>query len=365
MSAPARQCFARAARTTAAASGRRAARRRGSRRRRSGCRSGPSSRRRGGSRGCGPARRGRRIPSGGAARRPGRPSSTASSAAARRCRPRPRRRRPRARRRARGIPRKPWTGFCRGRLTDYRSLGPPAPERPAMPPIAILSDIHGNRQALDATLRAAREAGARRGGASATSSGTAPTPRTAWPLEAGAPAASAATTTSGSPARSRSTSSPTSPARDHLDAETLGRGGPGEAPAARPADPDGEVPMFHGARATPSGSTSSASSRRARPSSTTASRSPLGHTHVPFAWALTTTARCRPSACRDGGGWTSTRALARQPGSVGSRATTTPARPGRSTTSSEAVEFRRTPYDVAGPKTPSSEPACPPCSRPA
>ncbi len=36
----------------------------------------------------------------------------------------------------------------------------PAARRAATPPVAILSDIHGNRQALDAVLRAAREAGA-------------------------------------------------------------------------------------------------------------------------------------------------------------------------------------------------------------
>ena len=90
----------------------------------------PSSRAPRGSRGCGPARPGRTSRPGGWAPGPGRPSSTASSAAAPRCRPRPRRPPRPARRRAVAAPPAAIAGASAAvAAPDYRSPDRPPPRR--------------------------------------------------------------------------------------------------------------------------------------------------------------------------------------------------------------------------------------------
>ena len=104
------------------------------------------------------------------------------------------------------------TATRRGRSTFVKNAPRPKPAARSMQ-VAIVSDIHGNRHAFEAVLAdVARQPGARRSGAWATSSATAPIPTTAAGWRASTPTSAwPATTTSPSPATSTSASSPPAP----------------------------------------------------------------------------------------------------------------------------------------------------------
>ena len=225
---------------------------------------------------------------------PGRPSSTASSAAAPRCRPRPRRPPRPARRRAVAAPPAAIAGASAAvAAPDYRSPDrPPATEVPVTSPVAILSDIHGNRPALDATLRAAREAGAESWWCLGDLVGYGADPRHCIEVAMGdSERCIAGNHDLGAPAGAQSwTCSPTAPAR-RWSGPARPSGSSGHASLLRldPEDTGGVVPLFHGSPRDPVWEyVLTVEQARDALEDRRVALTLVGHTHVPFAWRLTT-----------------------------------------------------------------------------
>ena len=122
-------------------------------------------------------------------------------------------------------------------------------EVPVTSPVAILSDIHGNRQALDATLRAAREAGAESWWCLGDLVGYGADPVTASSRRMGeSERCIAGNHDLGACGRARAgRCSPTAPARRWCGpARPSGSSGHASSIRLDPEDPGGVVPLFHG-----------------------------------------------------------------------------------------------------------------------
>lgn len=226
------------------------------------------------------------------------------------------------------------------------------PEGPT-PPVAILSDIHGNRQALDAALRAAREAGARSWWCvgDVVGYGADPVHCLAQTMS-GAERCIAGNHDLGvTGAVSLDTFADL--ARDALawTREALGPVGRAKLQRLAPADPDADVPMFHGSPRDPVWEyVITVEQAREVLEYRRVPLTLVGHTHVPTAWRLTPDGAMEHPGVPPGGllELTDGRWLV-NPGSVGqprdrdARASWVLYDPDART-----VRFHRTPYDVAG-----------------
>ena len=234
----------------------------------------------------------------------------------------------------------------------YRSGDPPAARRAATPPVAILSDIHGNRQALDAVLRAAREAGARSWWCLGDLVGYGADPshclRTAI---GGAERCIGGNHDLGADGRvPLDQFAPWARAALAWTREAIGRVGRANLERLEPQDPDAAVPLYHASPRDPVWEyVTEVHQARAALEDVRAPLTLIGHTHVPFAWRLTTDGAVESVGVpRDGrlvlddGRWLV------NPGSVG-QPRDDDARAAWALYDAEAgvIEFRRTPYDVA------------------
>jgi diadenosine tetraphosphatase ApaH/serine/threonine PP2A family protein phosphatase len=227
------------------------------------------------------------------------------------------------------------------------------PQEPATPPIAILSDIHGNRQALDAVLRAAREAGARSWWCVGDLVGYGADPVHCLARAIGEAERCIAGNHDLGVTGEVALDLFAGPARAGVvwTREHLGRLGRMKLARLRPEDGDGDVAMFHGSPRDPVweyilGPEQALAALRASPAALTL----VGHTHIPAAWALTPEGAIEGPDLPEGGllELTGRRWLV-NPGSVGqprdhdARAAWALYEPEAGT-----ITFRRTPYDVAG-----------------
>ncbi|HSI30402.1 MAG TPA: metallophosphoesterase family protein [Miltoncostaeaceae bacterium] len=215
-----------------------------------------------------------------------------------------------------------------------------------------MSDIHGNRQALDATLRAAREAGATTWWCLGDIVGYGADPTHCLAIS------KLATRCIGGNHDLGVTGEVSLDVFADLASDAivwtrkaLGEVGRAKLRALEPADPDGEVPLYHGSPRDPVWEyiLSIEQAREALEHR----RVPLtfvGHTHIPFAWTLTSDGAMRAVGVPPGGvlDVSEGRWLV-NPGSVGQpRDHDARAAWALLDLDARTVTFRRTPYDVAG-----------------
>lgn len=218
--------------------------------------------------------------------------------------------------------------------------------------IAVLSDVHGNRQALEAVLRAARQAGADAIWCLGDTVGYGADP--AWCLAtlSGADRCLAGNHDLAVAGRVEA-SVFTTWAREAIawTRAAIGPAGLARLGALEPADDEGDVALFHASPLDPVWEyVLSEEQARVGLESTGAGLVLVGHTHVPAAWGLHPDGRIEGGFV--GGARTVPLGGARwmvNPGSVGqprdrdARAAWLVYEPGAGT-----VTFHRTPYDVAG-----------------
>jgi predicted phosphodiesterase len=236
---------------------------------------------------------------------------------------------------------------------DYRSDDPSAVRGAATPPVAILSDIHGNRQALDAVLRAAREAGAGSWWCLGDLVGYGADPSHCLRTAIGeAERCIGGNHDLGADGRvPLGMFAPWARTALAWTRAVIGRVGKENLERLEPQDPDGAVPIYHGSPRDPvweyvteAGQALAALEGRRAPLTL------IGHTHVPFAWCLTTDGTLEsvgvPAGGRlalDEGRWLVNPGSVGQPRDDDARAAWALYDP-----DGGAIEFRRTPYDVAG-----------------
>jgi diadenosine tetraphosphatase ApaH/serine/threonine PP2A family protein phosphatase len=131
----------------------------------------------------------------------------------------------------------------------------------------------------------------------------------------------------------------------------VGRVGQANLDRLRPEDPDGPVPLFHGSPRDPVWEyVVDADQARAALEDRRVALTLVGHTHIPFAWRLTPDGALQspgvPPGGRlelDEGRWLVNPGAVGQPRDGDARAAWALYDP-----DAGAIEFRRTPYDVAG-----------------
>jgi predicted phosphodiesterase len=228
----------------------------------------------------------------------------------------------------------------------------PTSSEPTLP-IAVLSDIHGNRQALDAVLQAARQAGARSwwcvGDLVGYGADPAHTLRVAT--------TEAERCIGGNHDLAVAGRVPvglfSSAAREAIEwtRATLGRPGRDRLDRLEAVDLDGDVPLFHGSPRDPVWEyVTELGQARAALEDRRVALTIIGHTHAPFAWRLT------PDGAMQARGAAIDAPMALEPGrwlvnpgSVG-QPRDGDARAAWLLYDAEegTIHFRRTPYDVAG-----------------
>jgi diadenosine tetraphosphatase ApaH/serine/threonine PP2A family protein phosphatase len=233
-------------------------------------------------------------------------------------------------------------------LISPRTTGPPREEAPS--PIAVLSDVHGNRQALDAVLRAARQRGATEWWCVGDLVGYGADPvHTLGRCVAEAARCLAGNHDLGVAGRIP----PGDFGGTALDALEWTRGRLGPVGAAKlerlsPADPDHAVPLFHASPRDPVWEyVLTTGQARAALEAVEAPLTFVGHTHAPAAWhrAEDGTVRAVPL---EGplplapGRWLVNPGSVGQPRDGDARAAWVLADPAAGT-----LELVRTPYDVA------------------
>ncbi len=226
------------------------------------------------------------------------------------------------------------------------------PEGPT-PPVAILSDIHANRQALDATLRAAREAGARSWWCVGDTVGYGADPVHCLGVVIGQAERAIAGNHDLGVTGAVSIETFADIARDALiwTRETLGPVGRAKLQRLEPADPDAAVPMFHGSPRDPVWEyVITIEQAREALEDRRVPLTLIGHTHVPAAWRLTPDGAMEsPGVPADGllhlteGRWLVNPGSVGQPRDRDARASWILYDPEAAT-----ICFHRTPYDVAG-----------------
>jgi diadenosine tetraphosphatase ApaH/serine/threonine PP2A family protein phosphatase len=236
---------------------------------------------------------------------------------------------------------------------------------PATSPVAILSDIHGNRPALDATLRAAREAGAESWWCLGDLVGYGADPRhcievamrdsercIAGNHDLGASGRAALEVFSDD-------------ARSALEwtRRAIGRSGQASLERLSPEDTGGVVPLFHGSPRDPVWEyVLTTEEARAALEDRRVALTLVGHTHVPFAWRLTTDGAMESPGVPAGGRldlsegrWLVNPGAVGQPRDGDARAAWALYDPEEG-----AIEFRRTPYDVGAAQSAILEAGLPP-----
>ena len=217
----------------------------------------------------------------------------------------------------------------------------------------MLSDIHGNRQALDAVLRAVREAGAREWWCLGDLVGYGADPAHCLAVcTAGASRCLAGNHDLGASGRLA-----LDDFADHAEValawtrKVLGRVGMAKLDRLEPLDGDADVPLYHASLRDPiweyvlDAETASASLELLE--------APLalnGHTHLPSAWRLDEDGRLRGGIAAgettlrlEGGRWLVNPGSVGQPRDGDARAAWALLDP-----EARTIQFRRTPYDVAG-----------------
>lgn len=238
-----------------------------------------------------------------------------------------------------------------GCAPHYRSFRPAKTRRTPTPPVAILSDIHGNRQALDATLRAVREAGGRSWWCLGDIVGYGADPvHCLGEVIARADRAIAGNHDLGVTG-AVSLDAFADLAHEALlwTRERLGPIGRAKLERLRPADPDADVPMFHGSPRDPIWEyIITVEQAREAVEDRRVPLTLVGHTHVPAAWHLTPEGAMEGPDVPPGGllRLTEGRWLI-NPGSVG-QPRDRDARAAWALYDPEAatIQFHRTPYDV-------------------
>jgi predicted phosphodiesterase len=242
--------------------------------------------------------------------------------------------------------------LCRGRRTALSYRRPlRRPERPATPPVAIISDIHGNRQALDAALRAAREAGARSWWCLGDLVGYGADPVYCLHTAVG----QAERCIAGNHDLGATGRAPIEMFSQWARAAliwtygTLGPAGAAKLDTLLPEDP-GDVPLFHGSPRDPVWEyVMTVEQARAALEDRRVPLTLVGHTHIPSAWRLTADGAMEIHDARPGdtievgeGRWLVNPGSVGQPRDGDARAAWAVWEPeeGRLT-------FQRTPYDVA------------------
>lgn len=238
------------------------------------------------------------------------------------------------------------------------------PEGPS-PPVAILSDIHGNRQALDATLRAAREAGARSWWCVGDVVGYGADPVHCLGEVIGKAERCIAGNHDLGVTGAVSIETFADVARDALiwTRERLGPVGRAKLQRLVPADPDATVPMFHGSPRDPVWEyVITVEQAREALEDRRVPLTLIGHTHIPSAWRLTPDGAMEsPGVPADGlltlteGRWLVNPGSVGQPRDRDARASWIVYDPEAST-----IRFHRTPYDVAGAQNAILEAGLPP-----
>jgi diadenosine tetraphosphatase ApaH/serine/threonine PP2A family protein phosphatase len=227
------------------------------------------------------------------------------------------------------------------------------PRSHASPPIAILSDVHANRQALDAVLRAARETGAREWWCLGDVVGYGADPVHCLHACLGGASRCLAGNHDLGASGEADIAQFAGEAGDAVawTRRVIGRVGAAQIARLRPADASGDVPLFHASPRDPvweyiltPALAMAALDRIEAPLAFT------GHTHLPAAWRLTPEGRLEGGFV-DGEGLlplTEGRWLI-NPGAVG-QPRDGDARAAWALLDSDArtIRFCRTPYDVAG-----------------
>ena len=238
------------------------------------------------------------------------------------------------------------------------------PEGPS-PPVAILSDIHSNRQALDATLRAAREAGARSWWCVGDVVGYGADPVHCLGQVIGKAERCIAGNHDLGVTGAVSIEMFADVAREALiwTRETLGPVGRAKLQRLVPADPDAPVPMFHGSPRDPVWEyVITVEQARDALEDRRVPLTLVGHTHIPSAWRLTPDGAMEgPVVPADGlltlteGRWLVNPGSVGQPRDRDARASWILYDPEAST-----IRFHRTPYDVAAAQNAILEAGLPP-----
>lgn len=224
------------------------------------------------------------------------------------------------------------------------------------PPVAILSDIHANRQALDAVLRATREAGAKEWWCLGDLVGYGADPTHCLATCASqASRCLAGNHDLGASGRTPLTRfSELAATALAWTRDVLGPVGRNRLDRLSPAEPEADVPIFHASPRDPAWEyvTTVAQARDVLEER----RVPLtliGHTHLQGAWHLTAdgameSVRGRPGGTieLEGGRWLVNPGSVGQPRDGDARAAWALLDP-----DAGRLEFRRTPYDVAGAQT--------------
>ena len=220
------------------------------------------------------------------------------------------------------------------------------------PPIAILSDIHANRQALDAVLQAARQAGARSWWCLGDVVGYGAEPAHALRLATSeADRCIGGNHDLGVAGRVPvGMFSPAARAAIEWTRDVLGPHGRARLDRLDPMDLDGEVPLFHGSPRDPVWEyITEVGQARAALEDRRVFLTMVGHTHIPFSWRLTPDGAMEPRGAPidapvplDDGRWLINPGSVGQPRDGDARAAWLLYDPEENT-----IHFRRTPYDVA------------------